>query len=289
MEKWLVLIAVVLVLCIAEWIREIKTFKITHYHITSEKLSGLTKEQTVLFLTDLHSNRYGKNNGRLLEAVKRQHPDIILIGGDMLVGLKGASTKVAEDFVSELAKICPVYYTNGNHEFRMKIYPETYGTTFLSYKESLQQKGVHFLENEWADLLWGDVPIRICGLEIPAKAYKKIGKTSFTLGEMNACLGENDGFSYQILLAHNPMYMDTYLKWGADLILSGHLHGGVVRIPGGRGVISPQFRLFPKYSGELRKERDTTVVVSKGLGVHTIPIRFMNPAELVVLHIGENK
>lgn len=289
MEKWLVLIGVVLVCCIAEWIREIRTFKITHYRITSEKLNGINRERTLLFLTDLHNNRYGKENEKLLDAVKRQHPDLVFIGGDMLIGMKDSSVKVAEDFIGELTKVCPVYYVNGNHEFRMKTNPEIYGTSYFAYKESLQSKGVRFLENEWADLMWGDAPIRICGLEIPAKAYKKFGKTSFTIQEMHDCFGESDTFSYQILLAHNPLYMDTYLNWGADLILSGHLHGGVVRIPGIGGMISPQFRLFPKYSGGFYKQGERSIVVSKGLGVHTIPVRFLNPAELIVLHIGEKE
>ena len=105
------------------------------------------------------------------------------------------------------------------------------------------------------------------------------------LGEL---IGNANGDFFQILLAHNPVYMDTYKKWGADLVLSGHLHGGVVRIPGFRGVITPQFRLFPKYSGEFRSEDDTAIIVSKGLGTHTFHIRFLNPAEVVVVHIKSN-
>ena len=99
-------------------------------------------------------------------------------------------------------------------------------------------------------------------------------------------MGKKDSTNYQILLAHNPMYAETYLEWGADLILSGHLHGGIVRIPGLGGVVSPQFRLFPKYSGEHTEKNGKSVVVSKGLGTHTIKIRFLNPAEVVVLHLS---
>ena len=84
--------------------------------------------------------------------------------------------------------------------------------------------------------------------------------------------------------------MDLYKTWGADIILSGHIHGGVIRIPFIGGVISPQFRLFPKFSGEYKKQGNTSMIVSKGLGTHTIKVRFMNPAEIVVLHInGEEK
>lgn len=290
METWLILISVILLICIAEWMREIRTFRITHYDVTSEKLNGLEKERKVLFLTDLHNNCYGRQNEKLIGAVREQHPDLILIGGDMLVGLKGAPTKVAEGFVREIAKICPIYYANGNHEFRLKIDPEIYGETYARYKSTLEGLGVHFLENAHADLLWDECSVQIHGLEIPRECYKKFGKRELTPEEVAERIGAADPSKYQILLVHNPMYMNIYQNWGADLILSGHLHGGVVRIPGLGGVITPQFRMFPKHSGELTVDGDTSIVVSKGLGTHTIKIRFLNPAEIVVLHIkGKEK
>ena len=90
MGKWLILIGVVLLLCVAEWIREIHTFQTTHYKITSPKLNGLEKECKIVFLSDLHNNSYGKNNERLLQAVMNVKPDYILIGGDMVIGRKDA-------------------------------------------------------------------------------------------------------------------------------------------------------------------------------------------------------
>ena len=285
MTKWLILIGVILVLCIAEWMREIFTFKITHYEIVSDKLNALKEEQKVVFLTDLHNNSYGKNNEKLLTAIKNQKPDLILIGGDMLVGKPDILTEVAEHFVGKLTEICPTYYANGNHEQRMKIYPEKFGTKYHEYKSVIEKTGVRFLENEHVDLIIDDCEIQIHGLEIPREGYKKFRKTFISLEQIEECIGKADVTKYQILLAHNPIYTDTYLKWGADLVLSGHLHGGVVRIPGLGGVITPQFCLFPKYSGELTVKDGKSVVVSKGLGTHTIRIRFLNPAELIVLHL----
>lgn len=289
MTKWLILIGVILALCIAEWMREIFTFQITHYDIVSEKLNKLTEEKKIVFLTDLHNNSYGKNNEKLIAAVKSQNPDLILIGGDMLVGKPEASTKVAEDFVWKLTEICPVYYANGNHEQRMKIYPERFGTKYQEYKTSLEQSGVQFLENEHIDLMFDTCQTQIHGLEIPRGAYKKFRKTVVSLGQIEECIGQADLSKYQILLAHNPIYADTYLEWGADIVLSGHLHGGVVRLPGVGGIITPQFRLLPKYSGELTVKDGKSVVVSKGLGTHTIKIRFLNPAEVIVLHLQGEK
>lgn len=286
MIKWLILIGVILGFCISEWMREIFTFKITHYKIVSEKLNTLTEEKKIVFLTDLHNNSYGKNNEKLLNAVKCQNPDLILIGGDMLIGKPEADVKVAENFVCQLAEICSVYYANGNHEQRMKIYPEKFGKKYQEYKTSIEQSGVQFLENEHVDFMFDTCPVQIYGLEIPRGAYKKFRKTVVPLEQIEECLGKADVSKYQILLAHNPIFADTYLEWGADLVLSGHLHGGVVRVPGVGGLITPQFRLFPKYSGELTVKDGKSVVVSKGLGTHTIKVRFLNPAEMIVLHLN---
>jgi len=285
MTKWLIIIGVIVFLCIVEWIREIVSFKVTHYDIQSDKFNKLTHEKKIVFLTDLHNNSYGKNNEKLLDAVKSQNPELILIGGDMLVGKPEVSTKVAEDFVGQLTGICPVYYANGNHEQRMKIYPENFGTKYQEYKTSVEQSGVQFLENEHIDLMFDACPIQIHGLEIPREGYKKFRKTKVSLEQIEERIGKADSSKYQILLAHNPIYADTYLEWGADLVLSGHLHGGIVRLPGLGGIITPQFRLFPKYSGELTVKDEKSVVVSKGIGTHTIKIRFLNPAEIVVLHL----
>ena len=285
MGKLLIVLGVVLFCCFAEWMREIKTFRVTHYDITSEKLSGLERERVVLFLTDLHNNCYGKENNDLLDAVRLQKPDLILIGGDMVIGKPDSGTDVAERIVSELVKICPVYYANGNHEFRMKLDSTFYKNHYEIYKQRLETVGVQFLENQHVDVLWDCSEVQIHGLEIPREYYKKFQKQTMPSREVVSAIGEADETKYQILLAHNPTYMDAYLEWGADLVLSGHLHGGVVRIPKLGGVITPQFHLFPKYSGELTVEGDKSIVVSKGLGTHTLKVRFLNPAEIVVLHL----
>ena len=128
------------------------------------------------------------------------------------------------------------------------------------------------------------VRIRISGLEIPLSAYEKLGKRKLSVRQIEDRIGRSDP-SYQILLAHNPAYVQQYEAWGADLVLSGHVHGGLVGLPWIGGVISPDFRLFPAYSAGIYRDPKTDVVVSRGLGVHSVPIRFMNPAELVVLEL----
>ena len=98
-------------------------------------------------------------------------------------------------------------------------------------------------------------------------------------------IGTADKDSFNVLLAHNPDYFPAYAQWGADLVLSGHVHGGMVRIPWWKGVVSPSIRLFPKYDGGKFEEGNSTMILSRGLGMHTIPVRLFNPAEIVVVEL----
>lgn len=286
MIKWIGFGLLICVLGIVEWIREIHSFKMTHYHISSKKLNGLNKERKVVLLSDLHNYCYGNNNDKLLDAIEKEQPDYILVAGDMIVSRIDESTKVAEDFMIQLPKICDTYYANGNHEQRMKEQEDRYGDSFKHYQSILEKAGVHWLSNEKVSVKWDECMVNILGLELPQQKYKKFQKQSLDVEEVRQFLGDTDSTGYNVMIAHNPTFMDTYLKWGADLVVSGHLHGGVVRLPFVGGVISPQFDLFPKYSGEMKKVGEAVAVVSKGIGIHTIKVRLFNPAEVVVMHIN---
>ena len=103
--------------------------------------------------------------------------------------------------------------------------------------------------------------------------------------DLTAVLGEPNKNTFNILLAHHPDYFQAYADWGADLVLSGHLHGGMIRLPGVGGVISPGWRLFPRYDHGLYMMRDKKMIVSAGLASHTIKLRVNNPPELAVIDI----
>ena len=286
MEKWILLIVTVFLLIFLEWMREIRTYKITRYKVSSKKLNGIKRERKIIFLSDLHNYCYGKNNEKLIKTIKREQPDYILVAGDMVVGKPGVSTKVAEALMVQLPAICPVYYANGNHEQRMQEFPSIYGESYEQYKNIVEKAGVHWLSNKKVSEDWDGIPVEIYGLEIPNKKYKKFMTHSFSDKDVTEALGNANKEVYDILIAHNPVFVDSYLDWGADLVLSGHFHGGVVRLPVIGGIVTPMFSFFPKYSGEMTKVDDATVVVSKGLGLHTIKVRLFNPAEVVVMHIN---
>lgn len=284
----LIIVAVFIVYCLIEMIRELRDFRVTKYRICSQKLNGIKREKKIIFLSDLHNRMYGEENERLLESIRNQHPDLILIGGDMLVRKDGNSYDKTVHFLAKLPGICPVYCANGNHEQKLKELPDKYEQSYEEYKKALTASGIHMLENASETVKLDEVPVKLSGLEIPLGAYARFGKKELSLKEITDRIGEH-GDDYQILLAHHPGYMKEFLAYGADLILGGHYHGCVVQLPGIGGVISTNFTLFPKYSGGIYQEGEQTAVVSRGLGTHSVPLRLWNWPELIVLELSGNE
>lgn len=284
----LIIVAVFIVYCLIEMIRELRDFRVTKYRICSQKLNGIKREKKIIFLSDLHNRMYGEENERLLESIRNQHPDLILIGGDMLVRKDGNSYDKTVHFLAKLPGICPVYCANGNHEQKLKELPDKYEQSYEEYKKALTASGIHMLENASETVKLDEVPVKLSGLEIPLGAYARFGRKELSLKEITDRIGEH-GDDYQILLAHHPGYMKEYLAYGADLILGGHYHGCVVQLPGIGGVISTNFTLFPKYSGGIYPEGEQIAVVSRGLGTHSVPLRLWNWPELIVLELSGNE
>ncbi len=242
----------------------------------------IRKNCRAVVLADLHNKRYGRDNACLIGAIRELKPDMILVAGDLFNAKPGATLDVALHLLEELAKDYPVYYGNGNHEQRVGLYPDTYGDMAKRYAEGLAGLGIEPLVNAHVQL--NDYGIVIYGVEIDRFYYRRFGVQPMEEGYLQSVLGEVDKSRYSILLAHNPDYFPRYAAWGADLTLSGHVHGGIVRIPFvGRGVASPNIRFFPKYDGGRFDEGGRTLLVSRGLGMHTIPVRLFNPGELLVV------
>lgn len=261
-------------------------FVIREYTIESEKIKdGID----LVVLSDLHNKQYGEGNAKLLNALDEVNPHVVMVAGDMLTAKPGKGYELAASFMEKVAEKYPVYYGLGNHEYRMKIYPENYGTEFTEYTERLENAGIRVLDNESALIqVKRDermTNIRVSGVSIERFYYKRFRKIYMSSEYLDGLIGIADEASYQILLAHNPEYFETYADWGADLTLSGHVHGGIMRLPVLGGVISPKLVLFPKYDGGHFVRKAAHMVLSRGLGMHTIPVRIFNPAELVVVHL----
>ncbi len=265
-------------------------FVIREYTLESDKIKDTIE---LVMMADLHNKQYGKENRKLLKALERINPHVIMVAGDMLTAKPEMGYEKAAAFMERVAEKFPVYYGLGNHEYRMKIYQEQYGTEFEEYKRRLEKAGIQVLDNESA---WIRVQgqkditqIRVTGVSIERSYYKRFRKIHMSSDYIDRLVGKADTKQYQILLAHNPEYFETYTDWGADLTLSGHVHGGIMRLPVLGGVLSPKLVFFPKYDGGLFKRKSSHMVLSRGLGMHTIPIRIFNPAELVWIHLKPGK
>ncbi|MBR1930667.1 MAG: metallophosphoesterase [Lachnospiraceae bacterium] len=249
----------------------------------------IRKNFRAVVVADLHNKQYGKKNEVLLTAIRESKPDMILVAGDIPTARPKARLDIAIDFLRELAEEYPIYYGNGNHEHRLRLYPETYGDMCERYDKALADMGVVRLVNTHVRL--PELGVTIYGAEIDKYYYGRFGIRPMSDAYMKSILGAPTQDDYAILIAHNPDYFPQYADWGADLVLAGHIHGGMVRVPiWGKGMVSPNIRLFPKYDGGLFHRGKTTMLLSRGLGMHTIPIRLFNPGEvLVVDFVGENK
>ncbi|MBR4905742.1 MAG: metallophosphoesterase [Clostridia bacterium] len=212
---------------------------------------------TVVQVSDLHDRRFGKEQEKLLSAIHDAKPDLILITGDLFNRHRESACENAFSFIRGAVGIAPVYFSEGNHECSL-------GETGERYIETICEMGVRVLRDEYADT--GSV--RIIGL----RQYASPQQLSVLTDESRL----------NLVLAHRPELYPIYADTGADVILSGHAHGGQIRIFG-RGVYAPQQGLFPQFDvGQYRIGR-SILHVSRGLG-NTIPFpRVFNTPELNVL------
>ncbi len=258
----------------------------THRFVIKETVlqsKKMKKNMTIAVLSDLHNKEFGKENSKLLAAIDRAHPDMILIAGDMLNAHPGADFCHTAAFLKKLADKYKVIYGIGNHEHRLELYPEVYGTMYQEYWKSVKHENIIPLVNEKIE--FEKTGICIYGSRIDKRFYKRFKVQHMEEEYLNKLLGGPKEEYFNILLAHNPDYFEKYADWGADLVLSGHVHGGIVRLPFLGGVLSPACRLFPKYDGGIFKNGKCTMLLSRGLGTHTIPVRLFNPGELHIVHL----
>ena len=235
-----------------------------------------------VFLTDLHEKEFGRDNERLLSMIRQADPDLVLIGGDMPTVKKTARTRNTLKLCRALAARWPVYSANGNHETRLDTCRDVYGDVYDAFRKELDAMGVVYLENGSAP--FGD-GVEIFGLDMAGEHYRPVLPGRMDAEYVRERLGEPDPSKYTVLLAHSPLFLQAYADWGADLVLAGHFHGGTIRLPGGIGLMTPQYQFFsPLVVGEKRCGL-TRMLVSSGLGTHSVNIRINDRPQVVVADI----
>lgn len=226
----------------------------------------------LVVLSDLHGAEFGEGNADLFAAVNGAAPDYICYLGDLEDRYRGPAPGYAETIAAGLSAIAPTYYVTGNHEWAIGDVPDL--------KEQLRENGVTVLSNQFVPLERNDDVIILAGIDDP-NGYADQETPEELAGELAAACGED---AFWILLAHrNNRFPGQYSRLGADLVLSGHGHGGMIRLPGTDGLISTDRTLFPSYMSGLYYENGSTLFVTRGLGNSGPSFRLFNRPEVAVV------
>lgn len=274
-------IILILIFCM-EGKRESKHLRIKEFNI---KYNNLPKNIKIAVLSDFHCNLAIKDN--IINAVNEIKPDIICVPGD-LIKAKEKNKNIIEEAVlmlSELSRSYPVFVSFGNHEEKLKINQEAYKDNWYALGRLSDNENIYFLDNECLEY----DGFKITGISLSMDYYKRIKNIKLPISYVNALIGESDNSDFNILLAHNPEYFETYKKWGANLIISGHNHGGLLRLPCVGGVLSSRLHPFPKFDYGLFGNENCYMLVSNGLGTHKPDIRVNNYPEIQVISLENAK
>ena len=277
--KILVIILSILILaCLASIWVSYNWLTVSHFTVQSSKISEPFR---IVLISDLHEHQFGRDNEKLAEKIREQSPDLIIIDGDMING-DSENADTAVELVRALKETAPVYYSFGNHEYS---YMEA-GHEDLT--EELEAAGAVVLNYQSIDIDVKGNPVRLGGL------YEYGFETGMQSEEENEraipYLEEYaDTDRYLIMCAHRPESFypwDMADQWGIDLVLSGHLHGGQVIIPGVGGLYNSLDGFFPKFDYGQYKLGDSDMVITRGLGSNPKMLpRFNNPPEIAVVEV----
>lgn len=238
-------------------------------HRYTAEMQGLPR---IVQISDLHKRHFGDGQKLLIRKAAACKPEYILITGDLISRTVTDFTET-EKLLRSLCAIAPVIVSEGNHE--ADLMPQHYA----ELRAAVQRSGARYLKNECIRL--GD--IRIAGLALSSEYFRGGGRFGFsgekecTTETMHRLLG--DCPEHTLLLAHNPLCFPVYAEWGAKLTLSGHVHGGAVRLPLIGGLLSPERKFFPEYDKGRFRIGAAEMIVSGGLG----KLRFLNPPEICLI------
>ncbi|GKU76316.1 metallophosphoesterase [Paenibacillus sp. L3-i20] len=250
---------------------------VTNFKISTNKLPSGAESFKIVQLSDLQSKQFGKNQKPLLEKVDRLDPDIIVVTGDLVDG-NHYDEEASLSMMLGVAEIAPVYFIVGNHEFAVPSYP--------MLEKKLIDAGVIVLRNAHEVIPLGDGVIRLIGVDDPMFNQEKDGdvdKIEAHLDEAIEGLGHPE--AYTVLLSHRPELFDVYAQYNMDLSLTGHAHGGQIRIPFVGGMFAPGQGWWPKYFEGIHESGQSSMIVSRGLGNSSFSQRLFNRPEIVVVEL----
>lgn len=272
-----IIVCVLIIAFIFIIIVENKLYDITKLNLKVKELPQSFDGVKIAHLSDLHLKSSQGFDYKIISLTRKLEPDYIFLTGD-LITRNQTELKKQKEFIKYLSEIAPVYFVLGNHE--------------NDADEEVQKELLKFpftvLNNKSVSLERDGDSVFLYGVNIEPKYYlgenldyKNIPYLS--KNELTELIGEKKD-TFNILLSHNPKFLSTYSEWGADLVFSGHVHGGAVRLFG-KGILSPERKLFPTYTDGVYQSGETQMVVSRGLG----KFRLFNHKEIILCTLTRDK
>lgn len=261
---------VIIILAVAILLTFAFSQKLTIREFT-EKTDKVTGDVNIMVISDLHDTLYGEEQKKLIDIIEERNPDVVLFTGDILDDK--IKTGGAEALFKEVGKKYPGYYVSGNHEI--------WSGEIDEIKHRIKELGIKVLEGTNDVLMVNNQYIRICGVDDPEIGYDEWNR------QITLCDGVKDDNIYTILMTHRPEQIMRY--HGYDLIVAGHTHGGILRIPYIlNGLYAPGQGFFPEYAGGRYEFEDKTMIVSRGMSKGGMP-RIFTPPEIVMISVQGNE
>jgi len=266
------IVAIVALLTVALW----NGLVVKSYVLSSKKLTDPVR---LLILSDLHSSMYGRNQSLLLAKIRELKPDLVFLVGDIVDDKR--PQEGALQLLEAMAPEYPCFYVTGNHEF--------WSGRADNIKNTIRSYGIEVLEGNCKTVTVGGQRIQVCGVDDP-DGFEQENFFGQEISpewdeQLERCKKQLNTDMFSILLSHHPERVSYYAGSGFDLVVSGHAHGGQIRVPWLlNGLYAPNQGFLPKYAGGVYDLGSSTMIVSRGLAKSFIP-RIFNPPEIVLVSV----
>lgn len=276
MKKFFKIILIIIIMTSLYLYYENNKLQISNYNIINDSIPNDFNNYKILQISDFHNTKSKILTKDLIKEIKKQNPNIIVLTGDIIDSRK-IDINIAINFIKEINDIAPIYFISGNHEANINNYQE--------FQDKLKENNVIILDNKVQILEMNESKINLIGIDDPMMKHSPYESDEDIVNSELKLIDYNKK-NYSILLSHRPELFETYVNNDIDLVLSGHSHGGQIRIPFIGGLVAPNQGLFPKYTSGKNENNKTTMIISRGIGNSFLPFRINNRPELIIITLN---
>jgi len=280
-SSFLIILLIVVIIAVFILIDSNSRLVTVEYKLRYDNLPPVFDGYRIVLLADLHGAEHGTDNEKLVDQIRAANPDIIAVAGDLADKYQPGKPvekqiEIARTLFNQLTVIAPVYYVTGNHDWETEVRTPLF--------KMLEETDVDVLRNQYKPLTIGSETIILAGVEDPHGPADMIKPD-----ELIRRIKDREDAEFIIVMYHRNYDLMVFSNLGVDLVLSGHAHGGMVRLPFTDGLVGPQLEFLPTYTSGVYTMGNTNMVVTRGLGNHLGWTRFLNNPQVVVVELQTNK